>query len=498
MNTAANWINHWAKKKPSKAAIVHNGKSFTYEYLATVIEATRLFLEQKLPGLASPADARATAVIAIDPLLDAWVSVIAARSLGMNTLCVTRVDGVLVNRTERLACILVSEQFAKTLRLSDDFQHKDKIIVIPDAIYDMRALLAIKQLRAGIADPGGNFLASSGTTGIAKLVLLPAKIEERLADVYAKHALLTASSKSYLMDYNLAAFGGYVYGLSSFKLGATIVVDQGRDFLPTFYNGDFDYVTLRPSHIDKLYDSAQFYPPVAKPKLRLHIGGGFINYRKIEWVIKNITPNLFHIYGATENSAFAKTRITCADDLLWHSIYPHRQVDVVDEDDNVVPVGVEGKLRVRDEDYTAHEYHDDPAATAAHFRHGCFYTGDMAVRREDGRVRILGRVSDVIFIKSDRFAVGPIEEKIQEIVGCLDACVFTRQNAQTQSEVLIGLETDESPSIEKTRELEKLFAMLDAVHISNLPAFPKTDGGKTDRAALRKLLFEKQDALANA
>jgi acyl-coenzyme A synthetase/AMP-(fatty) acid ligase len=122
----------------------------------------------------------------------------------------------------------------------------------------------------------------------------------------------------------------------------------------------------------------------------------------------------------------------------------------------------------------------------------------MAVRREDGRVRILGRVSDVIFIKSDRFAVGPIEEKIQEIVGCLDACVFTRQNAQTQSEALIALETDEFPSDEKTRELKKMFSMLDAVHISNMSAFPKTDGGKTDRAALRKMLFEKQDALATA
>lgn len=494
MKTAVNWIIHWAKKKPSKAAIIHNGQTLSYERLAILVEATRQFLEQQLPDLSSPPDDRATAAIAIDPLLDSWVAVMAARSLGMNTLCVKRVDGYLVNGARRLACILVSEQGAKSLRHDENFAHKQKIIVVPDAIYEPMALRAITTFNAGVPEAGGNFLASSGTTGIAKLVLLPAAAEEKIADVYARHALLTASSRSFLLDYNLGAFGGYVYGLSSFKLGATIIVDQGRDFLKAFYGADFDYVTLRPSHIDKLYDSSSLYPPVAKPKLRLHIGGGFINYRKIEWVIRNVTPKLFHIYGATENSAFAKTKISSPDDLLWHQIYPHRKVEVVDEADQVAPVGVEGKLRVKSEIYTAHEYHDDANATAAHFRDGYFYTGDMAIRREDGRVRILGRVSDVLFIKSDRFAVGPIEEKIQELAGCLDACVFARQNEQTQSEVLIALETEAVPQAKTIQELKNMFSMVDEVHVCTLPAFPKTDGGKTDRAALRKTLFEHQDA----
>ncbi|MDB5643764.1 MAG: hypothetical protein JWN07_3081 [Hyphomicrobiales bacterium] len=496
METAVTWINHWAKKKPGKTALVLNGSPYAYEYLAMVIEATRKFLEQKLPDLTSTPDNRATAIIAIEPLLDAWVSVLAARSLGMDTLCVARVESFLVDRFANVACIVINESIVRTLRLSEGFAHKDKILILPDAIYHPAALRTIKQVRPPVAEPGGNFLASSGTTGQPKLVLLPASIEGKIADVYAKHGLLNASSRSFLMDYNLAAFGGYVYGLSSFKLGSTIIVNQGRDFLPTFYAGEFDYVTLRPSHIDRLYDGARLFPPVAMPKLRLHIGGGFINYRKIEWVTKNITPNLFHIYGATENSAFAKTKITCADDLLWHSIYPHRRVDIVDENDEPVPDGVEGKLRVRDEDYTAHEYFNDPESTAAHFHHGCFYTGDMAVRRADGRVRILGRVSDVLFIKSDRFAVGPIEEKIQEVAGCLDACVFARQNANTLSEILIALETEDTLEAAKSAELKKMFAMVDAVHITTFPTFPKTDGGKTDRSALRKLLFEKQDALA--
>ena len=492
MKTAINWINHWAKKKPSKVAVIHNDKPFSYEYLATVIEATRRFLDQKLPALSVSPDDRPTAVVAIEPLLDAWVTVTAARALGMNTLCVSRIDGFLVNKIGRLACILVTEQVAKTMRLDDNFAHNDKIIIIPDALYDPFSLRTITTFNAGVAEPGGNFLASSGTTGVAKTVLLSALVEERVADVYAKHALLNASSRSFLMDYNLSAFGGYVYGLSSFKLGATIIVNQGRDFIPTFYGADFDYVTLRPSHIDKLYDAAKLYPPISKPKLRLHIGGGFINYRKIEWVLNNITSKLFQIYGATENSAFAKTKITCADDLLWHQIYPHRQVEIVDEQDQVVSVGVEGKLRVKGEDYTAHEYHGDPEATAAHFRHGFFYTGDMAVQREDGRIRILGRISDVLFIKSDRFAVGPIEEKIQEKAGCLDACVFSRQNALTQTEILIALEADALPNEEVIRDLKKMFAMVDAVHVSSLSNFPKTEGGKTNRSALRKI-FDQRD-----
>src|SRR5665213_2285708 len=136
MDTAWDWIIHWAKKKPSKAAIVLNGETFTYEYLATAIEATRQFLAQKLPALGAPPDERLTAIIAITPLLDAWVTLIAARSLGMDTLCVTRVDGFLVNKIKRLGCILVTEKAADKLRLSDEFQHKDKIVAIPGALYD--------------------------------------------------------------------------------------------------------------------------------------------------------------------------------------------------------------------------------------------------------------------------------------------------------------------------------------------------------------------------
>ena len=47
-------------------------------------------------------------------------------------------------------------------------------------------------------------------------------------------------------------------------------------------------------------------------------------------------------------------------------------------------------------------YLDDDEATGKMFRDGCFCPGDMAVRRADGRVRILGRTADVLNIRGRR------------------------------------------------------------------------------------------------
>ncbi|MDB5641668.1 MAG: hypothetical protein JWN07_985 [Hyphomicrobiales bacterium] len=489
MSTALDWINHWAKKKPAKAALIYRGAPISYSYLAHVVETVRRFLEARLPVLDPGSGERPTAVLAISSLADAWVVTLAARALGMDTLSLPRPDHPLVESVKSVACLIVME--GEKVRLAPDTAHADKLIAIPASIFGAQHLLTIKKVEADLQ--GGNFLLSSGATGMPKRVLLSAQVENEVADIYAKHALLTASSRAYLVDYTLAASGGYMYGIACFKLGATFIIDGKIDFLKTFYEADFDYVTLRPSHIDTLHASATLQPPVAKPRMRLHIGGGFMNFGKIEWVLKNITSNVFQIYSATENGALTKTKVTNAEDLLWHSVHPHRRIEIVDEAGNSVPDGTEGILRVRQESYTAKRYHDDPVATAAHFRDGYFYPGDLAMRRADGRVRVLGRVADVLFIKSDRFPVGPVEAEIQQIAGCLDACVFARQNALTQTEILIALEADAAPAPERVQKLKAMFTTVDAVHVSAYTAFPKTTGGKTDRAALRERLIAERE-----
>lgn len=493
METAHTWINYWAKKKPRKAAIIYNGEAVSYGFFAAAIEATRQYLESKLDATSGGGASPGVVAIAIDSVLDAWVAVLATSALGLDTICVSNVEGILIGKLNDLRCIVVAQNEGKQHGIRDDVR-RQQMIVLPTSLYDASALNGDRCLVT--QNPGGNLLVSSGTTGRPKMIKISSSQEAIMADTYARHAKLTSASRSFLCDYSLSAFGGYVYGLSSFRLGATIVVDQRPDFVGTFYEASFDYVTLRPAHVDKLFSASQTRAVVAKPRLRLHIGGGFVNFKKIDWLLENVTAEIYHIYGATENSAFAKTRVRCPDDLLWHSIYPNRIVEIVDENDIVVPYEMEGKLRVKNGEHTAHQYVDDPAATAQYFRNGYFYTGDMAVKRSDDRIRILGRISDVLLLKSDKFLVAPIEAKIQEIIDCTNACVFARQRDDTRDEVMVALEMPQPPTADQIKLLSAMFSMAEKVHVASCVAFPQTEGGKTDRSVLRQNLIAESEASA--
>lgn len=92
---------------------------------------------------------------------------------------------------------------------------------------------------------------------------------------------------------------------------------------------------------------------------------------------------------------------------------PNQQVKLVDEQLNEVPDGEPGEILARHHAQML-GYHDRPEATAAVFTpDGFLRTGDVAVRRPDGVLRIVGRRSDMF--KSGGYNVYP-----REIELCLE------------------------------------------------------------------------------
>jgi acyl-coenzyme A synthetase/AMP-(fatty) acid ligase len=120
-----------------------------------------------------------------------------------------------------------------------------------------------------------------------------------------------------------------------------------------------------------------------------------------------------------------------------------------------------------------------------------FYPGDRAVRRADGRIRVLGRVADVINIRGEKIAVGPIELRIQQALKVDEVCVFSGVNVAGQNELVIAIESDSEPPKEKLDTISGEFGEFDKVRFSVLREFPRTEAGtkKVRRAALRKLVF---------
>ena len=78
------------------------------------------------------------------------------------------------------------------------------------------------------------------------------------------------------------------------------------------------------------------------------------------------------------------TPVDTPDGLRWHKIADGVEMQVVDDHDHPLSTGQVGRVRVKSLG-AATSYLDDEAATAAFFRDGYFYPGDLALWREDGR-----------------------------------------------------------------------------------------------------------------
>jgi acyl-CoA synthetase (AMP-forming)/AMP-acid ligase II len=76
---------------------------------------------------------------------------------------------------------------------------------------------------------------------------------------------------------------------------------------------------------------------------------------------------------------------------------PPFEAVVVDDDDNEVPTGVEGRLYFRDTTGRGITFHGDPEKTAAaHIAPNVFTVGDVGKVDDDGFVYITGRHSDMV------------------------------------------------------------------------------------------------------
>ena len=79
-------IYEWAHSHPTKTAIVCDDVAINYATFSRAIDAARRFLEP----YALPAG-RTAIVLVISPL-DAWILLLALRSLGFNTFCIDTID----------------------------------------------------------------------------------------------------------------------------------------------------------------------------------------------------------------------------------------------------------------------------------------------------------------------------------------------------------------------------------------------------------------------
>jgi O-succinylbenzoic acid--CoA ligase len=175
-------------------------------------------------------------------------------------------------------------------------------------------------------------------------------------------------------------------------------------------------------------------------------------------------------YGMTE---------TCGGAFYEGTPLPGVSAAILDADaDGVGRIAIGGPT-------VARSYLGDAAATAAAFVDGRVVTADLGRLSPDGELEVLGRVDDVVQVGGVNVAVSAVEDALREV--CTDACVLALPDETWGSRLtayVVGTASDGELAARVTAALGSAAVPRAWVRLAEIPHLPT---GKPDRAALAQL-----------
>jgi acyl-CoA synthetase (AMP-forming)/AMP-acid ligase II len=203
-------------------------------------------------------------------------------------------------------------------------------------------------------------------------------------------------------------------------------------------------------------------------------------------------------YGATETTRTFQNRYTSVDEYvgdLGRALLDDIIAEIVDDDDQPVDVDVVGNIRLKTTPRHVSGYYNDPEETAAKFKTGWFYPGDLARRDATGKIFIMGRKNSIMLnIGGIKFDPTAIETVAKELIGVNDCLVFKNTDLPMDEQLSMFVVSD---IVEQDRD-HLLFTIINNVSkflsISQapktfyfIPSIPLNDNGKPWRSAAEKI-----------
>jgi acyl-CoA synthetase (AMP-forming)/AMP-acid ligase II/DNA-binding GntR family transcriptional regulator len=224
-------------------------------------------------------------------------------------------------------------------------------------------------------------------------------------------------------------------------------------------------------------------------------GGAPIPRRLVADVRRTFGAQLLSVFGASETYIATCARPQDGDEQLATdgTALEGVQIAIVDEDGAEVAAGVEGEITNRGPN-TFLGYLGDPALTQRAFRGSWYRFGDLATMERDGRIRVTGRVKDIVIRGGENISAGEIEELLADhpsiaavaVVGYPDARLGERCCAVVVPAVAAAAPTlDDLCSFLRQQGVAK-FKLPERLHL--LDALPLTATGKVKKAELRALI----------
>ncbi len=203
-------------------------------------------------------------------------------------------------------------------------------------------------------------------------------------------------------------------------------------------------------------------------------------------------------YGMTETAMSNITRLDDPVEVVCETVgrpQPGMEHKVVDEKRRIVPIGAKGEACARGQNVCL-GYFKDPDRTAQTIdERGWIYSGDLATMDEDGNLRIIGRIKDMIIRGGENISPTEIEDILYTYPKVAQVSVVAIPDDRLGEKTCACIIP--KPGEKFTQEEIKAFFKDKVAHfkipdrVELMPEFPTTPSGKIKKNVLREMMAEK-------
>lgn len=355
-------------------------------------------------------------------------------------------------------------------------------------------------------------MLSSGTTSMPKISAFTSNnIFALLAPFWRRIRLSSNDVAAALAPAGTGAIG-YVYPvLSPLLHGATTVIlerwtepEAGVELLCRHH---CTYATAVPAQLTQMLPAIKARPPGAFASFRCFTNAGAPLPPDVgRQVEEQMDCKIFVIYGATDGGVAAASDLDDTQEQRLTTVgRPQEECEIrlIDEIGEPVAPGKPGEIQWRSAD-KSFGYLNDPEGTSAAFTDDRYYrTGDLGSFDENGYLRIVGRVKDMINRGGRNISPRFIEEVVIKhpqvvevsVAACPDPVLGERACAFV---VLKPGSTMTLSSLLDFLKAEKMSVWQMPERLELLDELPKSAGGKVMKNKLREYVAAKVQAEAQA